>query len=153
MAGRAGRGDRAGEVYIQTYRPRHYAVLAAAAHDYHAFYTAEIEHRRSSGYPPFRRMANFLLESEDPHAAERWAMRLRHAARQQIDAAGGGVAMLGPSPAIVPKVKRQYRWQLALFSKSTQRINQVTRATRDSFNEEKPPAAVKLKVDLDPHGL
>lgn len=153
VAGRAGRGARAGEVYIQTYRPRHYAVLAAAAHDYHAFYTSEIEHRRSSGYPPFRRMANFLLESEDPQLAERWAMRLRHAARQQIDAAGGGVAMLGPSPAVVPKVKRQYRWQLALFSKSTQRLNQVTRAARDSFNEEKPPAAVKLKIDLDPHGL
>ncbi|MFM1919418.1 MAG: hypothetical protein RLZZ303_1052 [Candidatus Hydrogenedentota bacterium] len=153
VAGRAGRGARAGEVYIQTYRPKHYAVQAAAAHDYAGFYAAEIEHRRASGYPPFRRMANLLLECEDSAEAERWAMQLRRIAKASAEAAGGGVAQLGPSPAIVPRVKRQYRWQLALFSRSPARLNQVVRATRDTFMAQKPPSSLKLKVDLDPYGL
>jgi primosomal protein N' (replication factor Y) len=153
VAGRAGRGDLPGEVIIQTYRPKHYAVQAAAAHDYKRFYAEELGHRQSAGYPPFRRMANFLLESEDPAEAERWAFRLRTFARKQIEAKGGGVVVLGPSPTVVARVKRQYRWQLALLCKSTKRLNECVRATRDAFAAQKPPAAVKLKIDLDPYGL
>ena len=158
VAGRAGRGDLRGEVIIQTYRPKHYAVVAAAAHDYAQFYAQEIEHRRSAGYPPFRRMANFLLESEDPAEAERWAFRLRTLAKEQISAGAPGsgvpsVGMLGPSPAVVSRVKRQYRWQLALLCKNGKRLNEVVRAIRDAFAEAKPPAAVKLKIDLDPYGI
>ncbi|MEK7794641.1 MAG: primosomal protein N', partial [Candidatus Hydrogenedentota bacterium] len=56
VAGRAGRGDKPGEVIVQSYRPKHFAVLAAAQHDYWAFYAREIELREQAGYPPFRRM-------------------------------------------------------------------------------------------------
>ena len=59
VGGRAGRGDLAGEVIIQSFRPNHYAVLAAAEHDYHRFYADEIQHREAHGYPPFRRMGKF----------------------------------------------------------------------------------------------
>jgi len=154
VAGRAGRGDLAGEVIIQTFRPKHYAVLAAAEHDYHRFYAEEIAHREGNGYPPFRRMANFLLESEDPQLAEKWIMRLKGILRGLADSeAYRGVEIIGPSPASVRKVKRQYRWNLGLLSKSSTRINAMTRTARDTFAAEKPPNKVKLKVDLDPYGM
>ncbi|MBI1317406.1 MAG: primosomal protein N' [Candidatus Hydrogenedens sp.] len=154
VAGRAGRGDRAGEVVIQTFRPKHYAVQAAAEHDYARFYAEEIAHREANGYPPFRRMANFLLEAEDPQLAEQWIMRLKGILRERVETPEyRGVEIIGPSPAAVRKVKRQYRWNLGLLSNSSARINALTRAARDAFQAEKPPTKLKLKVDLDPYGM
>lgn len=154
VAGRAGRGDLPGEVYIQTYRPRHYAVTCAAHHDYAAFYAHEIEHRRAGGFPPLRRMVNFLLESEDPEEAERWAMRLRDIARAEASRMPPRtLSVLGPSPAVVARVKRQYRWQLAMLHKSAGKLNTATRKIRAEFQQQKPPASVKLKIDVDPFGM
>ena len=88
VAGRAGRGDRPGEVYIQTYRPNHYSIQAASRHDYTAFYEREIQHRQDAGYPPYRRMVNFSIEGEDPQLTERESMRLRRLACEQVDRLG-----------------------------------------------------------------
>src|SRR5262245_64815271 len=53
VAGRAGRGDRAGRVIIQTYHPYHYALRHACAQDYEAFYEEELRYRQNHSYPPF----------------------------------------------------------------------------------------------------
>ena len=154
VAGRAGRGDRPGEVFIQTYRPKHYAILAAAAHDYDTFFKQEITHRKEAGYPPFRRMVNFMIESDDPLLAERESARLRRIAREQVDALGyRGVALLGPAPATIRRVKKMYRWNFAMMSKSASRINTLARAVRASFQSAGANRRVKLKVDLDPYGM
>lgn len=154
VAGRAGRGDRPGEVMVQTFRPKHYAVAAAAQHDYHAFYTREIAFRQEAGYPPFRRMAAFLVEAEDPALAQRAVMRLSRLARDEMARLGfEGMELMGPAPATIRRVSKRYRWQLGILSKSVQRINAVTRATRDAFQEQNKSKKVHLKVDLDPYGM
>jgi len=154
VAGRAGRGERPGTVIIQTYRPNHYAVQAATRHDYAAFYEREIEERRSAGYPPFRRMANFAVECADALEAEKATMALHRAAREQIRALGfRGLELLGPAPATVHRVKKKYRWNLAALSRSAQRLNALARATRDAFHNEVKTAKVQLKIDLDPYGV
>ncbi len=154
VAGRAGRGDRPGEVFIQTYRPKHYAIMAAAAHDYNTFFKQEITHRKEAGYPPFRRMVNFMIESDDPLLAERESARLRRIACEQVDALGyRGVALLGPAPATIRRVKKMYRWNFAMMSKSAARINTLARAVRASFQSAGANRRVKLKVDLDPYGM
>ncbi|MCH8205185.1 MAG: primosomal protein N', partial [Candidatus Hydrogenedentes bacterium] len=131
VAGRAGRGDKPGQVLIQTYRPNHYAVQAAKNHDYAAFYAHEIEQRRKAGYPPFRRMVNFAIECTDLLEAERAAMLLHRTAREQIDALGfQGIELLGPAPATIHRVKNKYRWNLGAFSNSAKRLNALTRALR-----------------------
>lgn len=153
VAGRAGRGDKPGEVYIQTYRPRHYAVQAAAHHDYAAFHTEELRHRQNAGYPPFRRMVNFSLESEDPALAERHAVLLKRLAKEQIERLDlPGVEILGPAPALIRRINKKYRWNLALLSRSAQRLNTLTRATRNAFLCQAPAQKVHLKTDLDPYG-
>ncbi len=154
VAGRAGRGSRPGEVHIQTFRPKHYAVQAAHHHDYAAFYEKEIHYRHSAGYPPFRRMANFAVESEDPLLAERHAVLLHRVTREQIQALSyQGVEILGPSPAAVSRVKKKYRWQLAVLSRSAKRINHLTRAVRDAFGTACETRQVQFKIDLDPYGM
>ena len=153
VAGRAGRGELPGTVIIQTYRPRHYAVQAASKHDYASFYRQEIRQREKAGYPPFRRLVNFLLESEDPLEAERRVALLHRVVREQVDILGfRGVEILGPAPATIRRVKKKYRWNLGVFSKSAKRLNDLTRAVRADFTP-RAGSKVQLKVDLDPYGM
>ena len=77
VAGRAGRGERPGEVVIQTYQPEHYAIAGAAAQDYRAFFAQEFDRRRSDLYPPFTLMARFLCESKDMETARATAEALK----------------------------------------------------------------------------
>ncbi len=154
VAGRAGRGDRPGEVIIQTYRPRHYAIQAAAQHDYADFYEQEMKHRLSAKYPPYRRMAGFAIESEDPQLAERHAMLLCRLLREQRDRLGHpAVQLLGPAPAAIRRVKRKYRWHMAALSSGAAPLNALVRAARAAFEELRGGAEVQLKVDVDPYGF
>jgi primosomal protein N' (replication factor Y) len=154
VAGRAGRGDKPGRVVIQTFRPNHYAVQAAARHDYAAFFAREIQERRAAMYPPFRRMANLMIECEDPELAELCAAILHRAAREHIVALGfDGLETLGPSPATIRRVKKLYRWNLGLLSKSPKRLNALCRAVRDAYTQDARTAKTKLKIDLDPYGM
>lgn len=70
VAGRAGRAQHAGHVVIQTYLPEHYAIRAAAAQDYRAFYRQEFSRRRSGLYPPFTMMARLLCSAPEAETAE-----------------------------------------------------------------------------------
>ncbi len=152
VAGRAGRGSKPGEVIIQTYRPNHYAILSAAQHDYSGFYAQEISQRKASGYPPFRRMVNFAIESEDPLVAERECVRLRsiiHECMQQNRFAP--TTVLGPAPAGIRRLKKKYRWHIALLAKNSKPLNALTRIIRDEFQNSANKDAC-LKIDLDPYG-
>src|SRR3954468_23588578 len=73
VAGRAGRGDIAGQVILQTYFPDHYAVQFAARHDYHGFYDKEIKFRQWMKYPPFSALANVLIRSDELDAALKYS--------------------------------------------------------------------------------
>src|SRR5207245_9331277 len=65
VAGRAGRGEEAGKVIIQTFNPQHFCIDAASRHDYHEFYAAEIEARQRYGYPPCRQFVQFTYNHEN----------------------------------------------------------------------------------------
>ncbi|MCK5861180.1 MAG: hypothetical protein KAH38_01755, partial [Candidatus Hydrogenedentes bacterium] len=125
-----------------------------ASHDYEGFYAKEIIYRKEAGYPPFRRMVNFMLEATDPMIAQRESMRLRRIACEQIEGLGyRGMALLGPAPATIRRVKKKYRWNFAIMSRSATRLNAVARAVRDAFAESGNNSKVKLKIDLDPYGM
>jgi primosomal protein N' (replication factor Y) len=154
VSGRAGRGKRPGKVVVQTYRPRHYAVRLAAEHDYDAFYQEEIEQRRAAGYPPFRRMANIMVESEDALEAEKASAFIHRLIREDRERlAYAGVEILGPTPALVRRVRKKYRWNVGLLSKSGKRLNVLARAVREAFQKAPGRSGVQIKIDLDPHGI
>jgi primosomal protein N' (replication factor Y) len=115
VAGRAGRSLLGGQVVLQTYQPEHYAVAAAANHDYQTFYEREVDYRRDMGYPPFRRMARILFrypnEVEAQRAAETTATRLRNRIR---DVGLTGTELIGPAPCFFTRIGGHYRWHLLL---------------------------------------
>src|SRR5471030_214001 len=76
VAGRAGRGELPGIVFMQTINPDHYAVQLAAQQDYQAFYEKELNFRRMMHYPPFSAMANVLVRSEKKEMAMRMSSEL-----------------------------------------------------------------------------
>lgn len=117
VSGRAGRGILGGRVILQTYHPDHYAVTAAAGHDYQAFYTQELENRRQLGYPPFQRLARLIYRHTSDTAAQQAAEFLAEricAEAESIDCAEG---VLGPVPCFFAKVGGLYRWQIVLRSR------------------------------------
>ncbi len=119
VAGRAGRSERGGRVVIQSYRPEHYAIQAAAQHDYAAFYQHEIDFRREHGYPPTRRLARLIYwdkKSEKAQAAaEELTAVLRHRL-QSMALEGKFAGVLGPAPAFFARYRSYYRWQILLHA-------------------------------------
>jgi primosomal protein N' (replication factor Y) len=116
VAGRAGRRTAGGQVIVQTYSPEHYAIQAAARHDYRSFYTQDLRFRLTHNYPPFSRLAKLVYGAPSEAAcqieAQRFADAVRDlAARLDPDAP---VEVLGPAPCFVHKLRGRYRWQLLL---------------------------------------
>ena len=113
VAGRAGRGLLGGRVIIQTYQPDHYAIQAAAEHDYVSFYLEEIRFRTQHGLPPFRRLARLLLVDPINDRAQREAASLAKALRLHVrDKQLGATEILGPTPAFFSRIDGRYRWQI-----------------------------------------
>ncbi len=117
VAGRAGRGWLGGKAILQTYQPDHYAVRAAAGHDYATFYARELMYRRELNYPPFKRLGRVLfrdeVEAKAQRAAEQTAEHLRDVIRRERLSA---TQIVGPAPAFFAKTNNIYRWQLIVKS-------------------------------------
>lgn len=108
-AGRAGRGDRPGEVIIQTYQPEHYCIQTAAAQDYDSFYSQEIRFRQMLHYPPDRQMMVMLAEGEYDQQTGQAVQKLREIAGEADFEA---VEFIGPSRAGIAKAKDLYRYTM-----------------------------------------
>jgi primosomal protein N' (replication factor Y) len=113
VAGRAGRGTRPGRVIVQTYTPEHYAIRAAATHDYRAMFDAEMRVRREAGYPPFGRLARLLYSHTNAAYAEEEARRLAAELRELRRQRGlPGEEIVGPAPAFHARLRGRWRWQI-----------------------------------------
>jgi primosomal protein N' (replication factor Y) len=113
VAGRAGRGEEAGTVIIQTFNPQHFCIDAASRHDYHEFYAAEIDARRRYGYPPFRRFVKFTYSHENRRRSQNEALLLRERLDEWIERLGlVDTDVVGPAPALMERVRNKYRWQM-----------------------------------------
>jgi primosomal protein N' (replication factor Y) len=122
VSGRAGRGDLAGKVLVQTYHPEHYAVKFAAKHDYLGFVGKEMSFRRSLHYPPYSVLANVVVQSEKMEEAAGWAAQLgRWFEREKFV----GVKVLGPAAAPIVRLKRIWRFHLILKAGQRKVLNEV----------------------------
>ncbi len=144
-AGRAGRGELPGIVYLQTINPEHYAIRCAAAQDYASFYQKELEFRRVMRYPPFSALANILVR----HANQEDALRLAAELGALLEPAPEGIKVLGPAEAPVPRLKREFRYQLLIKAASRKILNDTLGNLRRHAQDAKWPATA-LVVDVDP---
>ncbi len=149
VAGRAGRGNFAGEVVLQTYFPEHYAIRYAAMHDYIGFYEQELRYRSWMHYPPFTSVANVLLRSDKLELAMRYAGIVhRWVDRTRLE----GIRVMGPAAAPLSRLKRDYRFHFILKSPSREKLNGTLRALIVSAIAEDVPRT-SIIVDVDPQSL
>ncbi len=114
VAGRAGRRTPGSRVVVQSYTPAHYAIQAAARHNYAAFYAEEIDFRRVHRYPPFTRLVRYLYRAaEEATCAAEADEMARHLARH-ARARRAAMDLLGPTPAFASRVRGRYQWQIVL---------------------------------------
>lgn len=111
-AGRAGRGEKAGEVVIQTYSPEHYSIVAAAKQDYEQFFQEEMTYRALMGYPPASQLMAVLVSCKEEELLETACHYLKAYAEtccKKCERAGTSVQLIGPASPYVGKVRDTYR--------------------------------------------
>lgn len=117
VAGRAGRGEMGGKVIVQSYSPDHYAVVAAAKHDYANFYEQEMGFRRQQANPPFSRLARLTYIHTNAARCQKEAQRIYRLLEQERDSQGlVSSTFIGPSPAFTQRVRGRYRYQIIIRS-------------------------------------
>ncbi|MBW4439220.1 MAG: primosomal protein N' [Pleurocapsa minor GSE-CHR-MK-17-07R] len=113
VAGRAGRGLLGGKVVLQTYQPEHYAIQAAAQHNYADFFAQELDKRRAIGYPPFRRLVRVLIRLPGDARAQAEAERAAALIRQRISKLDmTGTEVIGPAPCFFTRENDMSRWHV-----------------------------------------
>lgn len=145
VAGRAGRGEKPGEVLIQTRHPEAPVIAALAAGDRDAFYAAETEARRHAGAPPFGRWAAIIVSAEDETEA-RNAARQIGAARPDLP----DVLILGPAPAPLSLLRGRYRYRLLINARRSTQLQDIIRGWLGALSF---PSGVRVGVDIDPYSF
>jgi len=154
VAGRAGRGPRGGEVLVQTRRPDHYALRAAAAHDYEGFAAEELAGRAEPAYPPHVALANVVVSGDrEPEVAAAAADVAAWTRRLMAARAEGKVDVIGPAPAPLARIKKRWRWHLLLRSTEPPWLGRVTRYLSRRAPHTDRGSAVRVIVDRDPVAL
>jgi primosomal protein N' (replication factor Y) len=147
VAGRAGRGDRAGEVIVQTFTPQAEAIQFSRQADFAGFAASELKIRREFHYPPYRHLIHHLFRGPNPEKlkffAEQWAKLVEKTL-------GDRVELRGPASSPIEKIKDHYRWQLWYFTNGVTKVVPELVKLRDAFAW---PDDITQVLDVDPVNL
>ncbi|MCM8790554.1 MAG: primosomal protein N' [Candidatus Omnitrophica bacterium] len=143
VAGRAGRGEDGGEVIVQTYAPHHYAILAAAKHDYDRFYEEEIASRKELLLPPFVSLIKVVVRARNEEFTQKTAAALANAIRAEDK----DVMIGGPAAAPISRVRGHYRYNIMLKGDDKKRMCDLLKRVLAKFHK---PHSVFIAVDVDP---
>ena len=151
VAGRAGRGDKEGEVIVQTYTPEHYSLQYAKKYNYEGFYEKEFTIRAMMGYPPFGRILLINGTGKNENELKNQMIYLGKRVKEKAEEFGG-LEVLGPTPCIIYRIKENYRWQIivkgefsAKFSKSIKDI--LYDKANNVYND------IRVSMDINPNSL
>lgn len=147
-AGRAGRGERPGEVVIQTYQPEHYSVVYAANQDYKGFYREEIAYRELLGYPPVEHMLAVLVVSRVQEEGEKLGERIAELVREKMRG-NSGLRVIGPAEASIGKLSDWYRHTLYLRHRNYQVLVEA-KDMLEHFCKEHEQREQTVQFDFDP---
>jgi primosomal protein N' (replication factor Y) len=149
VAGRSGRGDHAGNVYVQTFSPDHPAIITAAKHDYAAFAKLELEERREYFYPPWALLMRVIVRGERLGDVDGFAGQLGKKLEQYQESEQVKLRVLGPAPAPIPRIQNRYRYHLLVLALADEGIQGAAKA----MGELETPRGVQWAVDVDPTNL
>ncbi|PIS28518.1 primosomal protein N' [Candidatus Saganbacteria bacterium CG08_land_8_20_14_0_20_45_16] len=152
VAGRAGRHHLPGKVVIQSYTPDHYAIQAAAKHDYESFYNQELKYREELGYPPFSKLITLVISGKNGAKASKIADDLAVFLRNGLGTgdSGLGTRVLGPVPAVLSKIRGDYRYRILLKGKNLPAMRELVCETME---KTVVPTDVRVIIDVEPMGM
>ena len=146
VAGRAGRGEKKGDVYLQTLRPEHPLLHTLVDGDYRQFARQTLKERQQALFPPYRYAALIRCESKSQEQNQQYltehAQPLRQISELNID-------IWGPIPAPMERKAGRYQAHMVLLSKDRARLHYYLRAWWQNMLQHKP-ASMKLSLDVDP---
>src|SRR5579885_267604 len=145
VAGRAGRADRPGIVYLQTYMPEHPVMRALVCDDRDRFLAAEAEARKAEGLPPFGRLAALIITAPDEESAEFAARAFARAAPPMP-----GVETLGPAPAPLAVLRGRHRRRFLVKARRDVHLQAVL---RHWLARVRVAGTVRVQVDIDPYSF
>ncbi len=147
VAGRAGRGDRAGEVVVQTFTPQAEAIQFSRHADFAGFAASELKVRKDFHYPPYRHLIHHLFRGPNPEKlkffAEQWAKLVEKTLGERVE-------LRGPSASPIEKIKDEYRWQLWYFTHAVTKVVPELARLRGEFAW---PDDITQVLDVDPVNL
>jgi primosomal protein N' (replication factor Y) len=149
VAGRAGRGSRAGEVLIQTEFPDHPLLTQLLAEGYEGFARAALDERAQAAWPPFSRLAALRDSARTPEAALAFLTQARRLARHPP----AGVRLLGPVPAAMAKRAGRYHAQLLIESRERRPLHAFVDEWLPEVEQLRSARAVRWSLDVDPMEL
>jgi primosomal protein N' (replication factor Y) len=159
--GRAGRGEKPGRAFLQTYQPEHPVIAALLSGDVERFYETEIAQRRRGRLPPFGRLAALIVSGEDRGAAEAHARAIARAslglgAEFRLAPAGGvaaadEISLLGPAEAPIALLRGRHRFRLAAKAPRSADLQAFLRALLAA--SPPPRGGVRVSVDVDPQSF
>lgn len=147
VAGRAGRGDVEGEVFVQSFTPFSPSIQFARHHDFDGFWEQEIEFRRQWDYPPFTHLVLIVIRSAHQQRAEFSAQTLH---RRLKDALPPNTTLSDPAPAPLEKSHGNYRFHLMLRTRAILRLSRHLRGVLEKLTF---PEDVIVTVDVDAYQL
>lgn len=149
VAGRAGRAEKKGKVFIQTYSPEHYSIQYAAKNDYTGFYNEEIEYRKSMIYPPFTNIFVIMFVGENEGHIRQCISDLlyvmRHYNKKNM------FTHLGPSPAVISKINNNYRWQLMVKCENEEKLRNYVLFCIDKLKQNINLNNISIHLNLNPN--
>ncbi len=142
VSGRSGRGNKDGEVIIQTFNPDHYAIECAKNNNYLLFYNNEMEIRKTLGYPPYYFIISIKIISTSYDNARDESNKIVKVLKDRINC-----IILGPSMANVFKMNNKYRFQIIIKYKDISNIKEVLSEINNHYFNNKN---IKLEIEFDP---
>ena len=145
VAGRAGRGDKSGTVYLQTVYPENKVLQSILNNDRKGFVEFEKSARKILHYPPYGKLAALIVSGSNAAMVERTAMNLGRSAPHTEH-----IEVLGPAPAPLYLLKDKYRYRLLI---KTSRLINIQNVITQWLAMNKIPSSVRVEVDIDPYSF
>ncbi len=146
-AGRAGRGEKPGEVVIQTYQPEHYSIVHAAAQDYEGFYEEEMAYRELGEYPPAAHLLAVLLIAKEQEEGAALAVKMAELLTEKMK--DKKIHIIGPTEASIGKINDLYR-QVLYIRQEEYQILVEAKDILEQFCKEEDWKNVTIQYDFDP---
>lgn len=145
LAGRAGREEDQGYIYMQTYSPESRFIKQLQEHDFEGFIKAELEERKKAKMPPIYKIASIILQDKNEIKVKRQAVNIVRSMKTSDH-----IQVLGPAPAFMSKLKNFYRYRIIIIGDSYTNLHNYL---VDILNSLDKKTRNEIRIDIDPYSF